>query len=68
VILTGAGADGADGLAAVQRAGGRCVVQLPADASAPQMPASALQRIRADLVLTLEEIMTLFRQLPRSSA
>lgn len=68
VILTGAGADGADGLAAVQRAGGRCVVQLPSDASAPQMPASALQRISADFVLTLEDIMSLFRQLPRSSA
>lgn len=68
VILTGAGADGADGLAAVQRAGGRCVVQLPADASVAQMPASALQRTSADFVLTLEDMMTLFRQLPRSSA
>ena len=68
VILTGAGADGAEGLAAVQRAGGQSVIQLPASASMPQMPASAMQRICADFVLTLEEIMNLFRQLPRSPA
>lgn len=64
IILTGAGADGAEGLAAIQQAGGIAVVQQPASARMPNMPASALRRITADHVFTLEEIMTLFQSLP----
>ncbi|TDR44981.1 CheB methylesterase [Tahibacter aquaticus] len=64
LILTGAGGDGAEGLAAIQREGGLAVVQQPASARMPNMPASALQRISADYVLTLDEIMTLFQSLP----
>ncbi len=43
VILTGANEDGAQGLAAVARAGGITVVQEPAEAVAPMLPAAAVR-------------------------
>jgi len=64
--LTGAGSDGAGGMQAVHAAGGITVVQQPDDARMPQMPQSALDRISADYVLTLEQIMNLFEALPRT--
>ncbi|HSX61790.1 MAG TPA: chemotaxis protein CheB [Tahibacter sp.] len=66
LLLTGAGSDGARGMQAVHAAGGVTVVQRPADARMPQMPQAALDRISADHVLTLEEIMNLFAALPRT--
>ena len=42
VILSGAGSDGADGLAAIKAHGGRTLVQEPADAAFPSMPAAAI--------------------------
>ncbi len=42
VLLSGANADGAQGLASVHRAGGRTVVQTPATAAAATMPLAAL--------------------------
>lgn len=66
LLLTGAGRDGAAGMLAVQRAGGLTVVQQPASARMPQMPEAALDRISADHVLTLDEIMTMFQALPRA--
>jgi len=66
LLLTGAGRDGAAGMQAVQRAGGITVVQQPASARMPQMPEAALDRISADHVLTLDEIMTMFAALPRA--
>lgn len=56
IILTGGNEDGAAGLAAVRRAGGMTLVQQPAEALAPQMPAAALARGPADRVATLEEM------------
>jgi two-component system chemotaxis response regulator CheB len=61
IILTGGNEDGAAGLAAVQRNGGMTIVQQPASAYASLMPASALKRVAADFVLTLEEIAELVR-------
>jgi len=52
-VLTGANADGADGIAAIRRAGGRAWVQDPAHAAHPEMPRAALQNAGADLVLDL---------------
>ncbi len=59
VVLTGANADGAAGLQAIQRAGGLAVVQEPEGALVPAMPAAALARVRADFVLPLEGIAAL---------
>lgn len=42
IILSGAGTDGADGLAAVKAHGGCTLVQEPADAAFPSMPAAAI--------------------------
>ena len=63
VILTGANADGAAGLAAVRRAGGLCIVQVPASALASAMPAAALQCVEPDFVLPLDGIAELLRGL-----
>jgi two-component system, chemotaxis family, protein-glutamate methylesterase/glutaminase len=65
VILTGAGNDGSEGMAAVHAAGGLTLIQQPGSARMPSMPAAALQRAGADFVLTLDEIMTMFQSLPR---
>lgn len=63
ILLTGANQDGAAGLQAVRRAGGMAMVQDPATALAPCMPASALQAGPVDRVLPLEGIAALLRAL-----
>jgi two-component system, chemotaxis family, protein-glutamate methylesterase/glutaminase len=52
VLLSGANADGAAGLAAIQRAGGRVLVQDPASASAVEMPRAGIVACTPDLVAT----------------
>jgi two-component system chemotaxis response regulator CheB len=56
VLLTGASADGADGLAAVKARGGRAIVQDPATAECRTMPAAALAATAVDYVLPLSRI------------
>jgi two-component system chemotaxis response regulator CheB len=63
IILTGANVDGAEGLAAIHRAGGVTVVQEPQSAQVPLMALSALKITAADFVLPLEEIAGLLRAL-----
>lgn len=63
IVLTGANQDGAEGLLAVQRAGGVTVVQDPQTAQASLMPYSALQRLQPDHLLPLEGIADLLRRL-----
>ena len=56
VVLTGGDGDGTNGLRAIKKAGGLAIVQDPADAVAPGMPMSALERGHPDYCLTLNEI------------
>lgn len=63
VVLTGANHDGSAGLRAVRQAGGIGIVQDPADALAPQMPASALREAGADYVLPLNRIASQINEL-----
>jgi len=67
-VLTGASHDGAAGLAAVARAGGRAVVQRPGTAQVPIMAEAALSRTPSAAVLSLAEIADLLAALPRRSA
>ena len=59
VVLTGGSDDGAAGLAAVARAGGRAIVQDPAGAEAPTMPRAALAAVPAAEVHDLRGIADL---------
>lgn len=56
VILTGANADGAQGLAAIKRRGGLTIAQDPATAETPAMPQAAIAAVQVDAVLPLQEI------------
>jgi two-component system chemotaxis response regulator CheB len=56
LLLSGANADGVKGLREVKRKGGLIVVQNPATASSPFMPAEAISRLSVDLVLDPKEM------------
>jgi two-component system chemotaxis response regulator CheB len=56
IVLTGANADGAAGLAAIKRNGGVGIVQDPRTATKKAMPEAAIAASQADAVLPLEEI------------
>lgn len=56
VVLTGANADGAAGLAAIKARGGLAVVQDPASAEVSFMPHAALEATAVDYVLDLAAI------------
>lgn len=56
VVLTGANADGAAGLARIKDRGGVAIVQDPATSARRAMPDAAIAATNADAVLPLEEI------------
>jgi two-component system, chemotaxis family, protein-glutamate methylesterase/glutaminase len=63
IVLSGANSDGAQGLAAVRRAGGRGWVQQPDDALADAMPVAAIRNAGADLVLPVRDMAERLPQL-----
>lgn len=57
VILSGAGRDGAAGLAAIKARGGLTLVQSPGSAQSRHMPEAAIATGQVDKVLRVEEIV-----------
>jgi two-component system chemotaxis response regulator CheB len=59
IVLTGANADGADGLLYIKKKGGFTIVQQPEDAETPAMPAAAIAKTHPHLILPLAGITSL---------
>ncbi len=62
VVLTGANADGAEGLRRILDRGGRAIVQDPRDAERPEMPRAALAAAPDATVAPLDELPRLLRE------
>jgi two-component system chemotaxis response regulator CheB len=56
VVLTGSNEDGARGAKRIKERGGLVVVQDPATAEAPEMPAAVAAMVKVDRILPLEAI------------
>jgi two-component system chemotaxis response regulator CheB len=67
VVLTGANADGAEGLATIAKRGGLAIVQSPATAESPTMPRAAIEAVPAARVLPIAAIADLLVTLPVAS-
>lgn len=63
VLLTGANADGANGLARIDACGGLTIVQDPATAARREMPMAALAYMHPTVVVPLAELGSLLVQL-----
>ena len=63
VVLTGSGDDGAAGIEAIKRGGGRTIVQDPATAEYQSMPSAAIGTGCVDFVLPLGRIAPALREL-----
>jgi two-component system chemotaxis response regulator CheB len=64
IVLTGANADGAEGLARIAERGGLAVVQSPSTAESPTMPRAALDAVPSAKVLPIPAITDLLATLP----
>jgi two-component system chemotaxis response regulator CheB len=67
VVMTGAGTDGADGVAAIRRAGGVGVVQDITNCLDPQMPLAALERDSVEKILPDFQMAEYFMKLHSSN-
>jgi two-component system chemotaxis response regulator CheB len=68
VVLTGANSDGSRGLRRIVDRGGRAVVQEPATAEVPVMPAAAAAAVPEAKILPLEQIPAYLAALPGAVA
>jgi two-component system, chemotaxis family, protein-glutamate methylesterase/glutaminase len=64
IVLTGANADGAEGLRRISDRGGMAIVQDPATAESRIMPEAACRRVARARVMPLEEIVAFVTTLP----
>jgi two-component system, chemotaxis family, protein-glutamate methylesterase/glutaminase len=64
VVLTGANADGAEGLRQISDRGGMAVVQDPKTAESPTMPTAAIKSVPRARVMPLADIVAFLRELP----
>ncbi len=67
VILTGANADGARGVARIKSRGGFVIAQDPETAESPAMPRAAIEAARVDRILPLDRIGPFLVELCRAS-
>lgn len=68
IILSGGLDDGTSGLHTVKQLGGTAIVQDPQEAWAPSMPQSALEHVRVDHVVRVDEIAPLLVRLASTPA
>jgi len=59
IILTGANNDGTKGIKIIKELGGIVIIQDPKTAESPTMPASAIEAVQTDYILSLEKIVQL---------
>jgi two-component system chemotaxis response regulator CheB len=64
VVLTGANADGAEGLRRIADSGGMAVVQDPATAEVPTMPVAAIRAVPTARVFAIDRIAAFLGALP----
>jgi len=65
VVLTGLNYDGAKGLKRIKKNGGLAVVQDPNDAEIGEMPSAAIAATEVDYIVTLEQLVPLFKRLEK---
>lgn len=65
ILLTGANADGAAGMARIHEMGGLTIVQDPVEAEIAVMPKAAINLFSPDFILPLKEIQKLFFKLEK---
>jgi len=63
ILLSGANADGVEGLSIIKSLKGTIVVQNPSTAQVPYMPQQAIDAMPIDHILTIEEIPVFINQL-----
>lgn len=63
MLLSGANADGTDGLIAIKKSGGTIIVQKPETADMPFMPNNALMNTSADYILDVSELLQLIARI-----
>jgi two-component system chemotaxis response regulator CheB len=64
IVLTGANADGAEGLRQISDRGGMALVQDPKTAESPTMPAAAMKAVPRARVMPLADIVAFLCELP----
>jgi len=68
ILLSGANADGAEGLKAIQKAGGTVIIQNPESAKMPFMPQSALALITPNHIFEIDEILAYINAIESTDA
>ncbi|WP_026704911.1 chemotaxis protein CheB [Flavobacterium soli] len=63
VLLSGANADGTDGLIAIKNAGGIIIVQQPETADMPFMPSHAVQNTSPDFIVDIPALLDLIKRI-----
>ncbi len=66
ILLTGANADGTEGLKAIRDAGGICIVQDPEDAEIPYMPRAAVDSFVPTHIMSANKIINFIENLQLS--